>query len=207
MNDIQLNQIEISLEDLRRTYPEIKKIFEKAVHGEFINANSSTPGEPSLYKIIINNVNIIKNYFMIIGYELRIEKGYCYFLGTIESESDETTNSQDRKEIKELIGCMSAFALLKNINNNFGLIEGFEFTLSNIEAEITNDPSYDAMLPTTSKTDDSYRKHIERMISLLKSNGFVEEVSKKERKYKTLNSFAYLVERVESLEIYGEEYE
>lgn len=205
MNDLQINQIEVSLEELRRTYPEIKKIFEKAIHGEFINANSSTPGESSLYKTIVNNTNLIKQYFMIIGYELRLEKGYCYFLATIESENDETANLQDRKEIKGLVGCMSAFALLKNVNNNFGLIDGFEFTLSTIEMEIANDPIYDTIIPMRSNGDDSYRKYIEKLISLLKLHGYIEEVSKKEKRYKTLNSFSYLVERVDNLEIIGEE--
>ena len=201
MTDMQINQAEISLDDMRNSFPEFRQIFQKALNADFINANSSNIGEPALYKIIVNNQKLIKKFFLMIGYELCMRNGYCYFLGTIESEKDESVNAQDRKEIKDLVQCLQIFALFKNINNNFGLIRDFEFNISNLEMAINNNAEYRAMISLENKNEDSYRKYIEKQVAILKSNGYVEEIEKKEGKYKTLNSFDYLIDRINTIEI------
>jgi len=203
MNDIQITQTETMLEELRREFPELKKIFKKAVNGEFINENSLKSGESNLYRLIVNNANLVKQYFMVIGYELYIDKGFCYFLNTIDNIKDEKINPQDRKEINALVSCMAAFAFFKNINNNFGVIKDFEFTISNIENEMINNPLTQTVIQKSDK-NVSYRKYIETQLKHLKNNGYIEEVSSKEGKYKTLNSLFYLVDRINSLEILSE---
>lgn len=201
MTDMQINQAEISLDDMRNSFPEFRQIFHKALNADFINANSTTIGEPALYKIIVNNQKLIKKFFVMIGYELCMKNGYCYFLGTIESEKDENVSVQDRKEIKDLVQCMQIFALFKNINNNFGLIRDFEFNISNLEMAINDNAEYRAMISLENKNEDSYRKYIEKQVNILKANGYVEEIEKKEGKYKTLNSFDYLIDRIKTIEI------
>ena len=136
-----------------------------------------------------------------IGYELCMKNGYCYFLGTIESEKDENVSVQDRKEIKDLVQCMQIFALFKNINNSFGLIRDFEFNISNLEMAINDNAEYRAMISLENKNEDSYRKYIEKQVNILKANRYVEEIEKKEGKYKTLNSFDYLIDRINTIEI------
>jgi len=207
MNDLQISQMEMLLTDMRRDYPELKKIYEKAINAEFINVNSSNTGESALYKIIVNNQELIKRYFMIIGYELCMENGYCYFIGTIDSEKDEQVTAEDKKEIRDLVQCLQIFALLKNINNNFGVIKDFEFNISNIEMAINNNAEYRAMISLNEKNENSYRKYIEKQINILKNNGYIEEISKKEGKYKTLNSLDYLIKKAELIDIREEDYE
>jgi len=198
---MQINQVEISLDDMRNSFPEFRQIFQKALNADFINVNSSRIGEPALYKIIANNQKLIKKFFVMIGYELCMRNGYCYFLGTVENEQDENVSAQDRKEIKDLVQCMQIFALFKNINNNFGLIRDFEFNISNLEMAINDNAEYRAMISLENKNEDSYRKYIEKQVNILKSNGYVEEIEKKEGKYKTLNSFDYLIDRINTIEI------
>jgi len=207
MNDLQLNQAEMLLGVMKRDYPELKKIYEKAINAEFINVNSSNAGEPALYKTIVNNQKLMKRYFMIIGYELCMENGYCYFIGTIDSEKDEQVSAEDKKEIRDLVQCLQIFALFKNINNNFGVVKDFQFNISNIEMAINDNAEYRAMISLNEKSENSYRKYIERQVNILKNNGYLEEINKKEGKYKTLNSLDYLIRKAELIDIREEDYE
>jgi len=200
MNDMQINQAEIYLEEIKRNFPEFKKIFSKATNAEYINENSKNIGELSLYKFILNKQEIIKRYFSIIGYELQLRKGYCYFVSSLESENDEKVDASDRKNIKDIVVCLQIYGLLKNINNNFGLVKGLEFSISSIESAVSQDPRLKTMIKINDKSKESYRKYIEKQIWILRSNGFIEEINKREGTYKTLNSFEVLNELIKSIE-------
>ncbi len=192
MNDTNIAQAEYYLEQTRSNFPELRKVFDKLSSGDFINKNSNDLKEIALYRSIYNNPTIFKKYFYTLGFELIIENGYCYFTNRIEEERDENASSRDNPQINKILNALVIFNFFKTILNNFGTIEGFEFNISTLEDAVNSNAEYRDLIPSKSKDPQSNRKSIESMLSSFQKFGYIDEVEKKEGRYKTLSSLDYL---------------
>ncbi len=204
MEDIDKSQAEYFLGKMYMDYPELEKLFIKAIKGEFINNNSANSEESNLYRVTKNNEELFTKYFQIIGYKLKVDDGFCYFTSTYNSIKDEGISSTDKPQINGIVQCLEIFNFLKTINNNFGTLRDMEFQISSIEDAVNNNSEFSMMIPDNKKNADTNRKHIENIINTLKKNGYVEEINKSEQKFKTLNSLQYLIDIVYRVDIEGE---
>ena len=121
MKDLNLVMLKDNLHEFRIEFPETIKIFNTLSSGGFINKSSSNLEEQRHYKTLTTNGNVFKEFFSLIGFELIIEDGYCYFVDRINSFNDEKIkysmlDSVGVKKLAKILDKSMVNHLSKNIN-------------------------------------------------------------------------------------------
>lgn len=187
MKEIQLHNLETLLIEANR---DMSKVFEdihkKAMQGSFINLNSSTIKEKTLYRFIDNNFGLVKNYFKLIGFELIKDghKGYCYF-----ASSNEEDNSRNLT-LANYLKILDYLPFLLTADANFGIVKNYEFTASGLEQSISNNVELKDLIGKSKKTN---REYIDMLIRDFRQAGYIEELNSKEGRYLVLNSIDYIM--------------
>lgn len=192
-----------NLHEFRIEFPETIKIFNTLSSGGFINKSSSNLEEQRHYKTLTTNGNVFKEFFSLIGFELIIEDGYCYFVDRINSFNDEKITSENQTQIGKVVDFLQIFILLKAVFNSIDLVDRFEFTIGKLEEAINNNNEYKSKVPNLNKSE-SNRKAIENSLSKFSSAGFIEEINKKDGRYRTLDSLKYIINIAHSIDIFEE---
>lgn len=203
MKELNLVILKDNLREFRIEFPESIKIFNTLSSGNFINKSSSSLEEQRHYKTLTSNSSIFKEYFLIIGFELIMEDGYCYFVDKIISANDEKVTGENQTQISKIVEFLEIFILLKTVFNSVDLVDSFEFTISKLEEAINNNSEYKSKVPSLNKSD-SNRKAIENILAKFSSGGFIEEINKKEGRYKTLDCLKYIINIAHSIDIVEE---
>ena len=168
----------------------LSKIFLYLKEGKFLSQNTPNKNEKILFEYLYRHYEDLKEYFSFIGLELCLDNGYAYF------------TSYDNKEKKfekiyELIDYLSFFY---NYTAMFGV--GFKFSLSDIEEKLKDNATLDIKLKKIkSISGDTRRAKILSLISKLERQGFIALDDEYLQSYLVLNSYEYLLEFFNKIEI------
>lgn len=169
-----------------------KEIFDILSKGGFISQNSISQQRAHLYDVIEDDFQKYQEYFSGIGFLLEGGNGYYYFSRT-ESKVDLTD------KIQRFAEWLDRLDFLKTFNNTFG--SGFTFRKSSILEKFSSDIELKEKaknLYTDTKTNE---EKIDKLISDLDKQGFVELENELDSTYKVTAAFRYIEELIDCLTI------
>jgi hypothetical protein len=168
----------------------VTKIFDYLRDGKFLSSNIPNKNEKLLYEYIQNHYLELVEYFEFINIHLILKDGYCYFANYDNKENKLQT-------IYELLDILS---FLYNFNSSFGV--GFRFTISNIQDKIKDNITLDIKLKKIkSLSGDTLHSKILSLLNKLIKKGFLTLENEYLQQYIVLNSYEYLVEFFDKIEI------
>jgi hypothetical protein len=170
------------------------EIFEILSKGQFISSNSVDEDLRRLYLVIDENFDELYDYFMAIRFFLTRGDEYVYFV-RMESKVD-----MERK-LRQAMKWIDILDFVKSFDNSFG--SGFRFTPSDISVRLNLDAELkDKLIGLKKYTEkEKYDESIEKVMEILKKEGFVEEENTISRTYKVTAAFHYLEQLVLSINI------
>lgn len=169
-----------------------KEIFDILSRGGFISQNSISQQRSHLYDVIEDDFQEYQEYFNGIGFLLEGGNGYYYFSRT-------ETKVELTDKIQRLAEWIDRLDFLKTFNNTFG--SGFTFRKSSILEKFSSDIELKEKaknLYTDTKTNE---EKIDKLISDLDKQGFVELENELDSTYKVTAAFRYIEELIDCLTI------
>lgn len=172
------------------------EIFETLSKGQFINSNSSDKAISDLYKIVEveQNFENLYDYFQSINFTLERGDEYFYF-SRVENKVD-----LERK-IEAAFKWIDIIDFLKTYDNSFGA--GYRCTPSDILVRIKIDAELETKLEGLKKHTgrDKHQEIIERIMTMLINDTFIELENEITHQYKVLASFKYLEQLILTINI------
>lgn len=173
---------------------EIFKILSK---GQFINSNSSDKKIADLYRIIEDEQNFenLYEYFLNINFVLEKGNEYFYF-------SRPETKTDLEKKIETAFKWIDIVDFLKTFRNDFG--SGVRFSPSDILVQIKTDADLETKLEQLKKYADKKETQsdiVEKILSDLTKDSFIEIENQITQQYKVLASFNYLEQLILTINI------
>ena len=173
---------------------EIFKILSK---GQFINSNSSDKKIADLYRIIEDEQNFenLYEYFLNINFVLEKGNEYFYF-------SRPETKTDLEKKIETAFKWIDIVDFLKTFRNDFG--SGVRFSPSDILVKIKTDADLETKLEQLKKYADKKETQsdiVEKILSDLTKDSFIEIENQITQQYKVLASFNYLEQLILTINI------
>ena len=173
---------------------EIFKILSK---GQFINSNSSDKKIADLYRIIEDEQNFenLYDYFLNINFVLEKGNEYFYF-------SRPETKADIEKKIETAFKWIDIVDFLKTFRNDFS--SGVRFSPSDILVQIKTDADLETKLEGLKKYADkkeNYSDIINKILTDLAKDNFIEMENAITQQYKVLASFNYLEQLILTINI------
>ncbi len=171
-----------------------KEVFEILSKGLFICSNSTDTHIQRSYNYVDEEFDGLKEYFNEIDFILERGDEYFYFSKT-ELKADLTRKLETAHKWIDIVD------FFKTYDNSFS--SGYRFTPAEIQVKL----KVDALLKNKLSALKRYTKQenegdgIQRLIDLLKREGYVELENEISASYKILSSFAYLEQLVLSIHI------
>lgn len=171
-------------------------IFEILSKGQFISSNSTNRQISHLYQVIDEDQNyeVLYAYFRNINFIL--EKGdEFYYFSRPESKVD-----LERK-IEAAFKWIDILDFLKTYKNDFGV--GTRFSPSELLVTIKTDAELETKLEGLRKYTgkEKHQEIIERLLSMLLNESFIEVENEITRQYKVLAAFKYLEQLILTINI------
>lgn len=172
------------------------EIFEILSKGQFINSNSSNKSLSYLYKVIEDEQNFafLYNHFRSINFTLEKGEEYFYF-SRIESKVD-----LERK-IETAFKWIDIIDFLKTYDSSFG--SGFRFYPYDILGKTKIDAELETKLEGLKKHTgkEKHQEIIEKVLSMLINDTFIDLENEITHQYKVLASFKYLEQLILTINI------
>ena len=169
-----------------------KEIFDILSRGGFISQNSILQQQSHLYDAIEDDFLHYYDYFEGMGFLLEGGNGYYYF-----------TRSESKVELADKMQRLAAWIdrvdFLKTFNTAFG--SGFTFRKSNILEKFSSDIELKEKSRYLYADLKSNEEKIEKLVSDLERQGFVELVDELDGTYKVTAAFHYIEELIDCLTI------
>ena len=166
------------------------KIFNILKEGRFLSLNTPNKNEKKLYEYVENHSEQLIQYFQFIDINLKVKNGYCYF-ATMDNKENKLQN------IYEMLDILN---FLFNFNPAFSV--GFRFTIANIEDKVKDNITLKVKLEKIkSLGGDTLRAKILSLLNKLIKKGFIVVEDEYLQKYIVLNSFEYIVDFFNKIEI------
>ncbi len=175
-----------------------QEIFEILSKGGFISQNSISGQRTHLYDAIEDDYQQYREYYEGIGFLLDGGNGYYYF-----SRTENKVDLADK--VQRLAAWIDRLDFLKTFNTAFG--SGFTFRKSNILEKFSSDIELKekaVRLYTDIKTNE---EKMDKLISDLDRQGFVELENELDGTYKVTAAFHYIEELIDCLTIIETEQE
>ncbi|MDZ4667322.1 MAG: hypothetical protein SGJ00_05500 [bacterium] len=176
--------------------PQTSEIFESLIKGQFISSNSSNPDIRKLYAIIEDDQNFEELYAYFRNINFTLEKGEEYFyFSRVENKVD-----LERK-IEIAFRWIDIIDFFKNFDNSFG--SGHRFTPSDILGRVKIDADLESKLEGLKKHTgkEKYQEIIEKLLSMLVNDTYIELENAITHQYKVLASFKYLEQLILTINI------
>lgn len=179
---------------------EYKHIFitieECRVNGKFINENSINYKIKEAYNFILEHKQEVKNYYNVIGYSLREDIGFFYFVIDIYENIPKTY-------VKHYIDYIDIYRFLKMLNSNISASDGSIYSIADMENRLNGDIELRTMIDkmTFLKKQLTNRGVIEALVERLKSDGFAETTGSREGKFLILRSFKFIEDIIMEVEV------
>lgn len=172
------------------------EIFEILSKGQFICSNSTNDSIRQLYSVIEDEENYenLYDYFRSINFTIERGDEYFYF-SRVEDKAD-----LERK-ITNAFKWIDMLDFLKTFDNSFG--SGYRFTPSDLLVRIKIDAELETKLEGLKKhtNKEKHQEIIERVLSMLVSESFLELENPITHQYKVLSSFKYLEQLILTINI------
>jgi len=180
-----------------------KDIYEFLLRGRFLSEDS--PQFEGLYKVLVENEDILRAYFRKIGLELKKGDGYYYFARDEEQQTLENKIEAAYNWI-DLLDFMVSFAQAQQTV----FTKGFSFTKAELEnaCDVNSELQYkleNLLLVKKAKKNNSLADKVEKVIGEFRKSGFIEEIDPTVRRYRILASIGYLESLVMALNLPEEE--
>ena len=172
------------------------EIFEILSKGQFISSNSSNRKISDLFKVIDDEQNYEALYDFFIHINFILEKGDEYFyFSRPESKVD-----LERK-IEIAFRWIDIVDFLKTYDNSFGV--GYRFTPSDLLVRIKIDAELETKLEGLKKHTgkEKHQEIIEKLLTILMNDSFVELENEITHQYKVLAAFKYLEQLIVTINI------
>ncbi|MDD2244738.1 MAG: hypothetical protein PHR13_09035 [Dysgonamonadaceae bacterium] len=172
------------------------EIFEILSKGQFISSNSSNRKISDLYKIIDDEQNYENLYDFFININFVLEKGdEYYYFSRPESKID-----LERK-IETAFKWIDVIDFLKTFDNSFGV--GYRFSPSDLLVRIKIDAELETKLEGLKKHTgkEKHQEIIEKLLTMLVNDSFIELENEITHQYKVLASFKYLEQIILTINI------
>lgn len=175
----------------------VSDIFEILRRGQFISSNHPDDKIQLLYRILEEEKEFeeLSAYFAKINYQLEQGNGYFYF-----SRKEQTTDL-DRK-LNRAFEWIDILDFCKSFNSNFDV--GYRFTPAEIATALKNNIDLKNKLETMKrlgKSRQNYDERIRKIIDKLERDNFVALEQEISETYKVLDSFHYLKELIQIINI------
>lgn len=170
------------------------EIFEFLSKGQFVSSNSVDENLRRLYLVIDENYDELYEYFSAIRFYLMKGNEYFYFV-RMENKVD------IERKLRQAMKWIDILDFMKCFDNSFG--SGFRFTPSDISVRLNLDAELKDKLTGLRKITEKekYDESIEKIIEILKKEGFVEEENLVLSTYKVTAAFHYLEQLVATINI------
>lgn len=172
------------------------EIFDILSKGQFICSNSTNRQVSHLYQVIDEeqNFEVLHDYFRNINFILEKGDEYYYF-SRPESKID-----LERK-IEAAFKWIDILDFLKTYDNSFGV--GYRFSPSDLLVRIKIDAELETKLEELRKHTgkEKHQEIIERLLSILINDSFIEIENDITHQYKVLASFKYLEQLILTINI------
>ena len=169
-----------------------KEIFDILSRGGFISQNSISQQRSHLYDVIEDDFQKYQEYFSGIGFLLEGGNGYYYFSRT-------ETKVELTDKIQRLAEWIDRLDFLKTFNNTFG--SGFSFRKSNILEKFSSDIELKEKSRNLYPDVKTNEEKIDKLVSDLEKQGFVELENELDSTYKVTAAFRYIEELIDCLTI------
>jgi hypothetical protein len=173
------------------------EIFDILRRGQFISSNSPSENIQTLYRILEDEHNFeqLYDYFIKINYVLEKADGYYYF-------SKEESKIELEKKLEKAYRWIDILDFFKCYDNSF--TTGFRIRPSDIESQLGTNADLKSKLKHL-KYMGSARKNnheqIKTVIDNMVKEGFLELENEITSTYKVLDSFKYLEELIDTINI------
>ena len=173
-------------------------IFKILRKGSFICSNSPNNNIQILYRVLEDEANFeeLFEYFSKINYLLEQGDEYFYF-----SKPKEKNIDLERK-IERAFEWIDIIDFFKTYDSSFDV--GFRFTPSEVVGQLQNNADLKAKLENLKKVGSEKKKYldrIKRIIEKLEKDSYVALENELSETYKVLNSFNYLKDLVNTINI------
>lgn len=168
------------------------EIFETLSKGKFISANTLDKTQQHWFDDIEDNFQEYYDFFIQIGYSLEGGNGYWFFTRPMSKVDLES-------KIKSLMKWIDNLSFLKSFNSLFG--SGFTFTKADILVQFSCNVELKNLISKMFSGKSSNEDKIDALINDLMREGFIEIENEIEGRYKVLNSFGYIEEIVQKIDI------
>lgn len=168
------------------------EIFETLSKGKFISANSLDKAQQHWFDDIEDNFQEYYDFFIQIGYSLEGGNGYWFFTRPMSKVDLES-------KIKSLMKWIDNISFLKSFNSLFG--SGFTFTKADILVQFSCNVELKNLIFKMFSGKSCNEDKIDALINDLMREGFIEIENEIEGRYKVLNSFGYIEEIVQKIDI------
>lgn len=169
-----------------------KEIFDILSRGGFISQNSVTPLRTQMYDAIEDNFQDYYDYYQGIGFLLEGGNGYYYF-----------SRPESRVELSEKVQRFATWIdrldFLKTYNQTFG--SGFSFRKSSILEKFSSDIELKEKVKNLYTEIKSHDEKIDKLITDMERQGFVELENELDGTYKVTAAFHYIEELIDCLNI------
>jgi hypothetical protein len=171
------------------------EIFEILSKGAFISSNSTSNDMRQLYAVIDENFDDLYEYFLSIRFILTRGDEFFYFT------RNENRVDLERK-LEQAMKWIDILDFFKSYDESFG--PGYRFTPSDFLIRLNTDAGLRDKLTGLKKyaaNKDKLEEVIDRIIDLLRKDGFIEVENEVFRSYKVTSAFNYLEQLVLSINI------
>ncbi len=175
------------------------EIFNILSKGHFISSNGTREGMHRLYDIINNSDNFdkLQAYFSIIRYKIERGNNYFYFSKTNEPASEL------EKKLERFQRYIDIIDLFASMDNKIGIGSRFR------PAEISEECNANVRLKQKLQKIPLYRSEtllnkVREICDLMLRDSYLELEDEKTESYKVLDSYAYLLDIINSIAIYEE---
>lgn len=167
-------------------------IFDTLSKGRFISSNSLDKAQRNWYDDIDENFQEYHDFFIQIGYTLEGGNGYWFFTRQMSKVDIES-------KVRSLMKWIDYLAFLKSFNSIFG--SGFTFTKADILIQLSCNVELKNMAAKIFSGKSGNEDKMDALIGELQKEGFIEIENEIEGRFKVLNSFNYIEEIVQRIDI------
>jgi hypothetical protein len=172
------------------------EIFEILSKGQFICSNSTNETIRQFYSIIEDEENFDNLYYYFRNINFTLEKGdeYFYF-------SRKENKAELERKIENAFRWIDILDFLKTFDNSFGA--GYRFSPSDILVRLKIDAELETKLEGLKKhtAKEKHQEIIDRMLTMLVNDTFIELENPITHQYKVLASFKYLEQLILTINI------
>lgn len=169
------------------------RIFEILSKGYFVNSNSNDADQRELYTIIDEHSDQLKSYFVKIGFQLEQGDEYFYF-------SRKEDKAAMNRKIETAYNWIDILDFFKTFNNGFA--PGFRFYSTQVVEEVrVNGLLRNKLIDIDKGKDASARDQIEKILSRMDKEGFIEKIDNFNDTWKVTAALHYLEQLILAIEV------